>query len=163
MCRAPPTTSESGKNASGQEAFGSKIRETPVVESPAASAADVTSTAGGAGTAAASEADKVGTSIAPTAEDDGGDLYTAGSLPTQTRRRSRREVHGRRMTCTGVFTSAPRGRWKSSPTAAMWRNSRRHHARLGVCYRYGSLAEPFKFLVLGRCVPQGLMAILLAC
>jgi hypothetical protein len=31
MCRAPPTMSESGQNASGQEAFGNKIKEMPVV------------------------------------------------------------------------------------------------------------------------------------
>jgi hypothetical protein len=76
MCRAPPTTSESGKNASGQEAFGSKMPETPVVESPAISAADVTITADGVGVTAASEADKAGTSAPPTAEGEGGDLCT---------------------------------------------------------------------------------------
>jgi hypothetical protein len=32
MCKAPPTTSESGKNTSGQEAFGSKAKEKPVAE-----------------------------------------------------------------------------------------------------------------------------------
>jgi hypothetical protein len=68
MCRAPPTMSESGKNASGQEAFGSKIQETPVVESPAISMDDGTSTAGGAGTTAVSEADKAGTSAPPATE-----------------------------------------------------------------------------------------------
>jgi hypothetical protein len=52
------TTSKSDKNASGQEAFGSKIQETPVVESPAISTVDVMSTVGGAGTTTASEADK---------------------------------------------------------------------------------------------------------
>jgi hypothetical protein len=50
MNRVPPTTPESGKNASGQEAYGSKLSETPVVESPTASAADVMSVAVGAGT-----------------------------------------------------------------------------------------------------------------
>jgi hypothetical protein len=35
--------SESGKNALGQEAFGSKGKEAPVEQSPAVSAADVTS------------------------------------------------------------------------------------------------------------------------
>jgi hypothetical protein len=82
MCRAPPTTSESGKNASGQEVFGRKIQETPVVESPAISTVDVTSTAGGAGMTAASEVDKAGTSAPPAAEDEGGDLCIASSLPT---------------------------------------------------------------------------------
>jgi hypothetical protein len=35
VCRDPSTTSENGKNALGQEAFGSKAEETPVGESPA--------------------------------------------------------------------------------------------------------------------------------
>jgi hypothetical protein len=65
------------KNASGQEAFGSKAPETPVVESPAASAADVTSTATGVGTAAAPVADKAGTSAPPTTGGGGDDLGTS--------------------------------------------------------------------------------------
>jgi hypothetical protein len=68
--------SESEKNASGQEAFGSKAPETPVVESPAASAADVTSTAVGVGTTAAPEADKAGTSVPPTTGGGGDDRGT---------------------------------------------------------------------------------------
>jgi hypothetical protein len=82
MCRAPPTTSKSGKNALGQEAFGSKIKETPVVESPVISTIDVTSTAGAAVTTTASKADKVGTCTAPATEDEGGDLCTSVPLPT---------------------------------------------------------------------------------
>jgi hypothetical protein len=78
MCRVPTTTLESGKNASGQEVFGSKTKETPVAESPTVLTADVTSTVGGAGTTAASEADKDGTSTAPSTEDEGGDLCMAG-------------------------------------------------------------------------------------
>jgi hypothetical protein len=74
--------SESGKHASGQKVFGSKTTETPVAESPAVSTADVTSTAGEAGATVASEADKVGISTGPATEDEGGDLYTAGLLPT---------------------------------------------------------------------------------
>jgi hypothetical protein len=74
--------SKSGKNASGQEEFGSKIQETPVVESPAISMVDVTSTASGAATTATSEADKAGTSAPPAAEDEDGDLCTVGPLPT---------------------------------------------------------------------------------
>jgi hypothetical protein len=77
MCRAPPTTSESGKNASGQEAFGSKIQETPVVESPTILTADVTSTAG-----------RAGTSTARVSEDEGGNLYTPAHCRCQTRMRS---------------------------------------------------------------------------
>jgi hypothetical protein len=44
MSRVPPTTSESGKNASGHEVFGSKVPGSPVVESPTTLAADMTST-----------------------------------------------------------------------------------------------------------------------
>jgi hypothetical protein len=77
MSRVPPTTSGSGKNASGQEAFGSKVPETPVVESPAASAADVTSAAAGAGEMVASEGDKAGTSAPPATEGEGGDRDTS--------------------------------------------------------------------------------------
>jgi hypothetical protein len=75
-------TSESGKNASDQEAFSSKETEAPVGELPAVSTADVTSAAGGIGATAASEADKAGTSIAPATEEEGGDLYMADPLPT---------------------------------------------------------------------------------
>jgi hypothetical protein len=70
--------SESGKNASSQEAFGSKAPETPVVESQAASAADVTSTAARVGTTAAPEADKADTSAPPTTGGEGDDLGTSG-------------------------------------------------------------------------------------
>jgi hypothetical protein len=67
--------SESGKNASVQEVFGSNM---PVVESSATSAADMTSTAGGAGATAASDADKAGTSAPPAIEGEGSDLCTTG-------------------------------------------------------------------------------------
>jgi hypothetical protein len=82
MNRVPPITSESGKNASGQKAFGSKASETPVVESPATSAADVTSTAAGVGTTVAPEADKAGTSAPPTTEGGGEDRGTSDPQPT---------------------------------------------------------------------------------
>jgi hypothetical protein len=62
-------TSWGTKNASGHEAFGSMALEMPVVESPAASAADVTSTATGVGTTVAPEANKAG--------DGGDDLGTS--------------------------------------------------------------------------------------
>jgi hypothetical protein len=78
MGRVPLTTSESGKNASGQEAFGSKLPETSVAESLAASADDMTSMAVGAGTTASSEADKVGTSAPPTTGGEGGERGTSG-------------------------------------------------------------------------------------
>jgi hypothetical protein len=77
MCRAPPTTSESGKNASDQEAFGSKAKETLMAELLAVSTADVLSTAGGTGVTAASEADKGRTSTASDTEEEGGDLFMA--------------------------------------------------------------------------------------
>jgi hypothetical protein len=70
-------TSESGKNASCQEAFGTKAPEAPVVESPAASAADVTSTTAGVWTTAVPEADKAGTSAPPTTKGEGGDCSTS--------------------------------------------------------------------------------------
>jgi hypothetical protein len=57
--------SRGAKNALGQEAFGSKASVLPVVESPVASTADVTSTAAIVGTTAALEADKAGTSAPP--------------------------------------------------------------------------------------------------
>jgi hypothetical protein len=65
VCRAPPTTSESGKNASGQETFGSKAKEAPVEQSLAVSTADVTSAAVGAGAMAAFTAEKAGASTTP--------------------------------------------------------------------------------------------------
>jgi hypothetical protein len=49
-----------------------------VVESPAALAADVSSAAAGAGTTAASEADKAGTSAPPTTGGEAGDRGTSG-------------------------------------------------------------------------------------
>jgi hypothetical protein len=77
MSRVPPTTLESEKNASRQEAFGSKVPETPVVESPAASAADVTSAAARARATVASKADKAGTSAPPATGGEGGDRGTS--------------------------------------------------------------------------------------
>jgi hypothetical protein len=81
MSRVPLTTSESEKNASGQEAFGSKVPDMPVVESPVASAADVTSAAAGAGTSSAPEADKAETSASPTIRGEGGDHDTPDPQP----------------------------------------------------------------------------------
>jgi hypothetical protein len=59
VCRVPPTTTESGRNASGQEAFGSKTREALVEQSPMVSTTDMTSSAVGAGATAGSAAEKV--------------------------------------------------------------------------------------------------------
>jgi hypothetical protein len=77
VSRVPPTTSESRKNASVQEAFGTKAPEAPVVVSPAASAADVTSAAAGGGTTATPEADKAGTSAPPASVGEGGGRGTS--------------------------------------------------------------------------------------
>jgi hypothetical protein len=71
-------TSESGKNASGQEAFGTKAPQTLAVESSAASAADVTSAAARVRMAAAPDADKAGTSAPPTTEGEACDHDTSG-------------------------------------------------------------------------------------
>jgi hypothetical protein len=73
--------SESGKNASGQVAFRSKVPDTPVVESPAASVVDVTSVAAGAGTSAAPEVDKAGTCVPPTTGGEGGDRGISDPQP----------------------------------------------------------------------------------
>jgi hypothetical protein len=75
-------TSESGNNTSGQEAFGSKAKETLVAESPTVSTADLMSAASGSRVMAASEADKAGTSTTPATEEEGGDLFMADPLPT---------------------------------------------------------------------------------
>jgi hypothetical protein len=78
VSRVSPTSSESERNASGQVAFVTKVPQTPVVESPTASAADVTSTTAGVETAAAPRADKVGISTPPATEGEGGDRDTFG-------------------------------------------------------------------------------------
>jgi hypothetical protein len=77
VSRVPLTTSASEKNASCQEAFERKLPETLVVESPAASAADVTGAAVRAGTAAVSKADRARTSAPPTVGAEGGDPGTS--------------------------------------------------------------------------------------
>jgi hypothetical protein len=78
MSRVPPMTSGSGKNASGQEEFGSKLPETPVMESLVASVADVTSATVEAGMTVASDADRARTSAPPTAGGEGDDRGTSG-------------------------------------------------------------------------------------
>jgi hypothetical protein len=86
---------QSGKNASGQEAFGSKAKETPVAELSTVSISDVMSTTGGIGVTAASEADKAETSTAPATEEEGGNLCMADPLPTSDPEAA--EVRGARM------------------------------------------------------------------
>jgi hypothetical protein len=80
-CRAPSTTSESGKNVSGQEAFGSKGKEEPVEQLPAVSAADVTSLAAGVGGMTAFAAEKDGASAAPPAGGEQDNLCMADPQP----------------------------------------------------------------------------------
>jgi hypothetical protein len=57
------------------------MQEMPVVELLSISVADMTSTAGGAGAMAKSDADKNGTSTPPTTEGEGGDLCTTAPQP----------------------------------------------------------------------------------
>jgi hypothetical protein len=105
-----------------------------VAESPVVSTTDVTSVAGGTGATAASEVDKAGTSTAPATEEEGGDLYMADPRPTL----DPRWLGGARvwrMTHIGAYTSAPRGRRRSSPTAAMTMSSRRRRAQSSVCWQ----------------------------
>jgi hypothetical protein len=82
VCRVPSTTSESGKNVSGQEAFGSKAKGMPLEQSPAVSTADVTSAAIGTGATVISTTEKAGTSTAPPTEGKQGDLCMADPRPT---------------------------------------------------------------------------------
>jgi hypothetical protein len=82
ICRTPPTTSESAKNASGQEAFGSKGREAPMEQSPVVSTVEVTSSAIRAGVTAAFAAEKVGTSTALPAGGDQDNLCMVDPQPT---------------------------------------------------------------------------------
>jgi hypothetical protein len=62
-----------------------------MVESPTISVVDVTSTAGGAGTTAISEADKAGTSAPPATEGEGGGICTSGPLPARHPQATREE------------------------------------------------------------------------
>jgi hypothetical protein len=78
VSRVPLVSSESRKNASGLEAYGTEAPQTPVVESPAASAADVTSTTARFGTTVTPEVDKAGTSVPPATDGEGGDCGTSG-------------------------------------------------------------------------------------
>jgi hypothetical protein len=163
MSRAPPTTSESGKKTSGQEAFGSKIQETPVVESPAISTADVMGTAGGAATTVMSKADKAGTSAPPVANGEGSDLCTTGPLPAPNPQvageggaRAEDDLHQ----CLYVGTS-----WEAEVVADCRDVEEFKEAShtIGRVLSIRVLVEPFEFLALGRYVPQDLMVILFAC
>jgi hypothetical protein len=155
--------SKSGKNASGQEAFGSKMQGTPVVESLAASVADVTSAAGGAGTTAASEVDKAETSAPPTAEGEGGDLYTSDPLPASSPQavgeegaRSEDDQHR----CLYVGTP-----WEAEVVADRLdvEEFKEVSRTIGRVLSVRALVDPFEFLALGCPVPQGLMVVLLIC
>jgi hypothetical protein len=163
MSRAPPTTSESGKNASGQEAFGSKMQGTPVVESPAASATVVTSAAGGAGMTAVSEAYKAGTSAPPIAEGEGGDLCTSGPLLVpgpqaagEEGARSEDDQHR----CLYVGTP-----WEVEVVADRrdMEEFKEASRTIGRVLSVRALIDPFEFLPFGCHIPQGLMVVLLVC
>jgi hypothetical protein len=163
MSRAPLTTSESGNNASGQEAFGSKMPEMPVVESPVISVSDVTSTASGAGVTAASEADKAGTSAPPAVEGEGGDLCTFGPLPAlgpQTTREEGARSEDDQHRCLYVGTP-----WEEKVVADRRNVEELKEASrtIGRMLSVRALVDPFGFLALGCSVLQGLMASLLVC
>jgi hypothetical protein len=163
MSRAPPTTSKSGKNASGQEAFGSKIQETPVVESSVISMADVTSMASGAGTTAASEVDKARTIATPAVEGEGGDLCIAGSLPAPDPQATGERgawVEDDLHRC--LYVSTP---WEAEAVADHRdvEDFKEASHTIGRVLSVRVLVKPFEFPALGRCVPQDLMIILLAC
>jgi hypothetical protein len=157
-------TSESGKNASGQEAFGSKTRETPVVESLAVSTADVTSTTGGAGAMTTSEADKAWTSTAPATKDVGGDLCTAGPLLTtdpQVAEAGGAQAEDDLHRCHYVGTP-----WEAEVVTDHHNVEEFEEASHTIGARAigkGPWLSPLSFFSLGRCVSRGLMAILLSC
>jgi hypothetical protein len=151
--------SKSGKNTSGQEEFGSNAKEMPVAESPAVSTADVTSTAGGAGAMAASEADKAGTSTAPATEDEGGDLCMAGQLPTPDPQAA--EVGGARMEddlhrCLYLGTL-----WEEEVVADCRDVDDFKEASriIGPVLSVRVLARALDFLALGRCIPQSIKTV----
>jgi hypothetical protein len=73
---------ESAKNASGQEAFARKGKETPVEQSPTASTTDVTSQALGAGAKMMLEVEKCGASTASPVGGRQDDLCVFDPLPT---------------------------------------------------------------------------------
>jgi hypothetical protein len=126
-------TSESGKNTSGQEVFGTKAPEVPVVELPAASAADVTSTTAGVGTTAVPEADKAETSAPRTIKGEGGDCGTSGpqeELPSRGIFAEGMEVVNDEDWC--LYSGTP---WEAEvvTTAATSRSSRRRRTQSVPC------------------------------
>jgi hypothetical protein len=134
--------------------------ETPVVESPAISAADMTSTAGGAGAMAVSDTDKAGTSAPPATGGEGGDLCTTGPQPApglpamEEGTRSEDDRHW----CLYVGTS-----WvvevivDRRDVEEFKEVSRMIEPLLSV----RALADSLEFLALGHPVMQGLIAFLL--
>jgi hypothetical protein len=77
--RSTPATSDNAKNASGQEVFGHMGREAPMEQSLAASTAEVSIQALGAG---ATEVEKGGASTALPVGDQQDDLFVTGPPPT---------------------------------------------------------------------------------
>jgi hypothetical protein len=158
MSKAPPTTSESSKNASGQEAFGRKMPETLVVESSAISAADVMSTAGGAGATAAFDADKTGTSAPPAAEGEGGDHCATGPQPTlgpQPAMEEGTRSEGDQYRC--LYVSTP---WEAEVVTDRRdvEEFKEASRTIGRVLSVRALVNSFEFLALGRYVLQGMMA-----
>jgi hypothetical protein len=135
VCKAPPMTSENGKNASGLEAFGSKAKETPVGEPSVVSTADVMSTAAGTGATVAFAAENAGTSTASATKGEEDDLCMADLRPTPDPQAAEAGVPAWRMTSIGAYTSQPYGRRRSSPTAATSMNLGRRRARSGMSCR----------------------------
>jgi hypothetical protein len=137
--------------------------ETPVVESPAISSADVMSTAGGAVATAASKVDKAGTSAPPAAAGEGSDLCTTGPQPapgpqaaTEQDTRSEDDQHR----CLYVGTP-----WEAE--VIMDRRDMEEFKEasptIGHVLSVRTFVNPFEFLALGCSALQGLMAFLLVC
>jgi hypothetical protein len=137
--------------------------ETPVVESPAISTADVTSTAGKAGATAASEADKAGTSALPAAEGEGGDLYTTGpklAPGSQAAMEEGTQLEDDQHQCLYIGTP-----WEAEVITDRHNIEKFKEASrtLGRVLSVRAFVNPIEFLSLGPSVLQGLMAFLLVC
>jgi hypothetical protein len=125
--------SGSGKNASGQEAFGSKAPEMSVMESPAASTAYMMSAAVGAGATAASEVKKAETSSPSNTEGEGSDRDTSDPQevpPPWGIIDEGMEAVNNEDRC--LYAGTP-WRLRSLLTAKTWRGSRIKRARSGPC------------------------------
>jgi hypothetical protein len=132
-----------------------------VVESPTISAADVTSTASGAGATAASEADKARTSAPPAAEGEGGDLCTFDPLPVPGPQAAMEEgarLEDDQHRCLYVGTP-----WEAEVVADRHdvEEFKEASRTIGRVLSVRALIDPLEFLALGHSVLQGLMAFFL--